>query len=283
MKLLSFGEILYDVFGEQKTLGGAPLNVSYHFHKCGGDSSVISAVGDDELGRDALSVMKRNGIGTEHVALSSFPTGRADVVMNGNEADYVFNHPCGWDDIRLTSALLRTVDVFYWGTLALRSNTSHETWRIVSSSVDANIRYFDVNIRKEFYTESIIREGLESCSILKVNENELPLVLSLSDSGSVSSLMRKYAVNIVILTEGENGSVIFTEGGEYRIPPREVTVLDTVGAGDSYSASFLYNYLKSGDAVQSAVRASVLSAFVCTKRGGMPAYEIDCLPTLSDS
>lgn len=274
MKLLSFGEILYDVFGEQKTIGGAPLNVSYHFHKCGGDASVISAVGDDELGRDALSVMKRNGIGTEHVALSSFPTGRADVVMNENEADYVFNYPCAWDDIRLTSPLPKSADVFYWGTLALRSNTSHETWRKDSSSVDAKIRYFDVNIRKKFYSESIIRESLELCSILKVNENELPLVLSLSDSGSVSSLMRKYSVDIVILTEGENGSVIYTEGREYRIPSQKVTVKDTVGAGDSYSACFLYNYLKSGDAVQSAERASVLSAFVCTKRGGMPEYEM---------
>ena len=283
MKLLSFGEILYDVFGEQKTIGGAPLNVSYHFHKCGGEASVISAVGDDELGRDALSVMKRNGIGTEYVSLSSLPTGRADVVMNGNEADYVFNHPCAWDDIRIASALPQSVDVFYWGTLALRSSTSCETWRKVSSTVDAKIRYFDVNIRKKFYSECIIREGLESCSILKVNENELPLVLSLSASGSVSSLMKKFSVDIVILTEGEKGSVIFTEGGEYRIMPREVAVTDTVGAGDSYSACFLYNYLKSGDAVQSAERASVLSAFVCTKRGGMPEYEIDCLPTLSDS
>ncbi len=273
MKLLSFGEILYDVFGGEKSLGGAPLNVSYHFHKCGGEASVISAVGDDELGRDALSVMEKNGIGTEGVALSSFPTGRADVVIDGSEADYVFNHPCAWDDIRLVSALPQSVDVFYWGTLALRSSTSSETWRKVASSVTAEIRYFDVNIRKEFYSESILREGLENCSILKVNENELPLVLSLSASLSVSALMRKYAVDISILTEGEKGSVIFTKDGEYRILPEKVTVTDTVGAGDSYSACFLYNYLKTGDAVLSAERASVLSGFVCTKRGGMPEYE----------
>lgn len=274
MRLLAFGEVLYDVFGERKTIGGAPLNVAYHFHKCGGDADIISAVGDDVLGRNALSVMKTAGIGTEYVTLSNYPTGRADVNATGSEADYVFNFPCAWDDIRLPYSLLESVDVFYWGTLALRSEKSRETFRSISSSIKADIRYFDVNIRKKFYSEDIIIEGLESCNILKVNENELPLILSLSGKEDIPSLKEGYSIDIVILTEGERGSTIYGESAVH-IPAVKTAVVDTVGAGDSYSACFLYNYIESGNAEKAARKASVLSSFVCSKRGGMPDYDID--------
>lgn len=273
MRLLAFGEVLYDVFGEKKTIGGAPLNVSYHFHKCGGGADIISSVGDDGLGRDALSVMEEAGIGTEYVTLSLLPTGRADVVISGSEADYVFNSPCAWDDIRIPHSLPESVDVFYWGTLALRSEKSRETFRSISSSINARIMYFDVNIRKNFYSEDVIREGLERCNILKVNENELPLILSLSGEEDIPSLRKRYSIDIVILTEGEKGSTVYDESAVH-IPAVRTEVVDTVGAGDSYSACFLYNYIESGDAETAARKASVLSSFVCSKRGGMPDYDI---------
>ena len=273
MTLLAFGEVLYDVFGEQKTIGGAPLNISYHFHKCGGEAGVISAVGDDELGRNAVDVMKRAGLSTEYISVSEYPTGRADVVMNGNEAGYEFNYPCAWDDINISSDLPKAVDVFYWGTLALRSGRSQETFRRISSAVNAKIRYFDVNIRKEFYSEAVIREGLELCNVLKVNENELPLILRLSGAENVEDLKKKYSVDIVILTEGEKGSTVYADE-IIRVPAVKTDVVDTVGAGDSYSACFLYNYLSSGNVGLAAEKAALLSSFVCSKRGGMPEYSM---------
>lgn len=272
MRLLAFGEVLYDVFREEKTIGGAPLNVSYHFKKCGGEVDIISAVGNDELGRNALSFMKKAGIGTEYVASSGYPTGRADVVMNGEDADYVFNFPSAWDDIRLVSPLPQCVDVFYWGTLALRNEVSRETFRKIAHSINARIKYFDVNIRKKFYSETIIMEGLKLCNILKVNENELPLILSLTQMRNIAELRKEYSLDIVILTEGEKGSTIYGER-TIKIPAARTDVVDTVGAGDSYSACFLYNYLKSGDAESAATKASSLSSFVCSKRGGMPEYD----------
>ncbi len=274
MRLLAFGEVLYDVVGSRKTIGGAPLNVSYHFHKCGGQADIISAVGDDEYGRGALSFIRSAGIGTDYLTLSPYPTGRADIVMKGEEADYVFNFPSAWDDIRLPKSLPQSVDVFYWGTLALRSGSSLETFRRISPGVNARIRYFDVNIRKNFYSEEIIREGLESCTILKVNENELPLILSIAGVESVQDLKREYSIEIVILTEGENGSTFYGEK-TMKIPPLRVDVVDTVGAGDSYSACFLYHYLKSGDAFYAAEKAAALSSFICSLPGGMPDYSID--------
>ncbi len=272
MRLLAFGEVLYDVFREEKTIGGAPLNVSYHFKKCGGEADIISAVGNDELGCDALSVMEKAGIGTGYVALSSYPTGRADVVMDGEDADYVFNFPCAWDDIHVVSPLPQYVDVFYWGTLALRSDVSLETFRRIASSTSARIKYFDVNIRKEFYSEDVIREGVELCNILKVNENELPLILKLTHMDSIEELKRRYSIDIVILTEGENGSTVYGDR-TIHIPAVPTSVVDTVGAGDSYSACFLYNYLTSGNEEGAALKASALSSFVCSKRGGMPEYD----------
>lgn len=273
MRLLAFGEVLYDVFGSRRTIGGAPLNVSYHFHKCGGEADIISAVGDDEYGCEALSFIRSEGIGTEYVTISSYPTGMADIVMRGDEADYVFNFPSAWDDICLQHPLPQSVDVFYWGTLALRSRTSLETFSRILSSVNARIRYFDVNIRKNFYSEEIIREGLESCTILKVNENELPLILSIAGVESVQDLKREYSLEIVILTEGEKGSTIYGDK-TVKIPPLKVDVVDTVGAGDSYSACFLYYYLRSGDAVYAAEKAAALSSFICSLPGGMPSYDI---------
>lgn len=274
MRLLAFGEVLWDVFGSDKTIGGAPLNVSYHFKKCGGEADIISAVGNDELGHEALSIMEKAGIGTEYVSLSAFPTGRADVVMRGDEADYVFPSPSAWDDISLTLDLPQYVDVFYWGTLALRSNKSHETFRAIALSINAGIKYFDVNIRKNFYSDALIRESLEMCTILKANENELPLILNLSESKDVWELKRKYSISIVILTEGENGSTIYSEK-RVKIPAVKTDITDTVGAGDSYSACFLYNYIKDGDAKSAAAKAASLSAFVCSKRGGMPQYNLE--------
>ncbi len=271
MKLLAFGEVLYDVFGDKKTIGGAPLNVSYHFSKCGGKADIISAVGDDELGRDALRVMEKVGIGTEYVVLSSYPTGRADVVMDGEEADYVFNSPCAWDDVYIASELPKSVDVFYWGTLALRSKKSLETFRKISNNIKARIKYFDVNMRKTFYSPLVIREGLEKCNVLKVNENELPLISTLMGVENVDDLKRRFSIDIVILTEGEKGSRIYADN-TIKIPAVKIDVVDTVGAGDSYSACFLYNYLKTGDVIYSGEMATFLSAFVCSRRGGMPEY-----------
>ncbi len=275
MKLYAFGEVLFDVFGEEKNIGGAPLNVAYHFVKMGGEASVISAVGHDELGNAAFAHMSSNGIDTSLIYLSRYPTGRADVVMHGNEADYTFNCPCAWDDIHLSPSQIYSADIFYWGTLALRNRTSLKAFHELSSSVNARIMYYDVNIRKKYYSPDIIKEGLSLCNILKVNENELPLILEISGEKSVLGLMDKNGIDIVILTEGENGSTVYGESHMYKFQTPKITVCDTVGAGDSYSACFLYSYLMTGDIRNAGKEASSLSSFVCTKRGGMPSYNID--------
>lgn len=275
MNLLSFGEVLYDCFGESKKIGGAPLNVAYHFVKLGGQASVISAVGSDELGDNAIRIMKKAGVDSSLIYRSKFPTGRADITMNGNEADYTFNDPCAWDDIRAMSPLPEETDILYFGTLALRNKTSLETFRRIFGSVQAKLSYFDVNLRKDFYSKDLIIEGLKLCDIIKVNENEINVILSLSGSKTIQDLIREYNLKMVIYTLGENGSAIYTEDKEYHFEALKVTVEDTVGAGDSYTACFLYNYLKTNNIEQSAQKATRLSAFVCTKQGGMPEYSIN--------
>ncbi len=123
------------------------------------------------------------------------------------------------------------------GTLALRSEVSRQTFRKIAHSINARIKYFDVNIRKKFYSEDIIKEGIELCNILKVNEKELPLILSLTQMDNVNELRKEYSLEIVILTEGEKGSTIYGER-TIKIPATRTNVVDTVGAGDSYSACF---------------------------------------------
>ena len=126
MKFICFGEILFDIFKDSARIGGAPLNVAAHFQKLGATGTIVSAVGDDELGRSALDTVKKFGIGSEHIHISEFPTGKAEVFLVDGIADYAFNEPCAWDDIKISDELKGPFDVLCYGTLAQRSEQNRK-------------------------------------------------------------------------------------------------------------------------------------------------------------
>ena len=147
MKALAFGEILWDVNGNEKTIGGAPLNVLAHIRRLGGEASIISAVGSDELGRDSLACLEDFGIAEQYVRISPFPTGRADVVLENGIPSYEFNMPCAWDDIRLSDDQYADLfndefSVFIYGTLAQRCLTSALTLEKLLDDVSAAEFFF---------------------------------------------------------------------------------------------------------------------------------------------
>lgn len=290
MKALAFGEILWDVNGNEKTIGGAPLNVLAHIRRLGGESSIISAVGSDELGRDSLACLEDFGIAKRYVRISPFPTGRADVVLENGIPSYEFNMPCAWDDIRLSDEQYIDIfndefSVFIYGTLAQRCLTSALTLEKLLDDVSAAEFFFDVNLRGNFYDEKSIGRGLGKATIIKMNDEELPVVASLLGTGKenlVGWLFDNTSVKKILVSAGSSGSFCHEKGGKaYHAGAADVSVVDTVGAGDSLSAAFLYFLARGMDTGSALEKASVLADYVVTKRGAVPEYDADLRNRLS--
>lgn len=275
MDFISFGEILFDVFPDKATLGGAPLNVAGHLTKLGLNGAILSAVGNDELGKRALNEIEALGLSTDMIATLDYETGKAIITLNGKNAEYEFNDPCAWDNIPL-QALPENVALIYYGTLAQRGN-SKNTLKELLNSVQSQHRFFDVNIRKHFYSDEIIKEGVENATILKLNDEEVDIVLDalkieMRGYRGLEELFKEYNLDLILLTKGKEGTMCY-KNKWYRVPCAPVEVVDTVGAGDSLSAGFLASYIKTGDLEKSLLFGSHIADYVVTKRGAIPEYD----------
>ena len=275
MDFISFGEILFDVFPDKATLGGAPLNVAGHLTKLGLNGAILSAVGNDELGKRALNEIEALGLSTDMIATLDYETGKAIITLNGKNAEYEFNDPGAWDNIPL-QALPENVTLIYYGTLAQRGN-SKNTLKELLNSVQSQHRFFDVNIRKHFYSDEIIKEGVENATILKLNDEEVDIVLDalkieMRGYRGLEELFKEYNLDLILLTKGKEGTMCF-KNKWYRVPCAPVEVVDTVGAGDSLSAGFLASYIKTGDLEKSLLFGSHIADYVVTKRGAIPEYD----------
>lgn len=282
MDFISFGEILFDVFPDKATLGGAPLNVAGHLTKLGLNGYILSAVGDDELGKRAISEINNLGLNTEKISTLNYETGKAIITLNGKNAEYKFNMPCAWDNIPLLP-LPEHVSLIYYGTLAQRGN-SKQTLKELLNKVSSDHRFFDVNIRKHFYSDEIIKEGVENATILKLNDEEVDIVLDalklkMRGYRGLEELAKSYNLDLVLLTKGKEGTMCYKDKW-YRVPCAEVEVVDTVGAGDSLSAGFLASYIKTGDLEKSLIIGSHIADYVVTKRGAIPEYDEELLSYL---
>lgn len=282
MDFISFGEILFDVFPDKATLGGAPLNVAGHLTKLGLNGYILSAVGDDELGKRAISEINNLGLNTEKISTLNYETGKAIITLNGKNAEYEFNMPCAWDNIPLLP-LPEHVSLIYYGTLAQRGN-SKQTLKELLNKVSSDHRFFDVNIRKHFYSDEIIKEGVKNATILKLNDEEVDIVLDalklkMRGYRGLEELAKSYNLDLVLLTKGKEGTMCYKDKW-YRVPCAEVEVVDTVGAGDSLSAGFLASYIKTGDLEKSLIIGSHIADYVVTKRGAIPEYDEELLSYL---
>jgi Sugar kinases, ribokinase family len=286
MRSLSFGEILWDIFSDSRCLGGAPLNVSGHFARLGVDSAIVSAVGDDELGGEALRMMAAEGIDTGFVSeLAGVPTGITTVSLQNGIPSYAFNEPCAWDRIAVNSAAIKKIiatewDVFCFGTLAQRSKESEKTLHEILENITTKEIFFDVNLRKEFYSREIIDYSILHSSIVKMNDEEWPVLAALLAPASVCEeasfcdwLVMKYKLRGVLVTKGKKGVSAYFDGKTRSQAPGNVPVMDTVGAGDSFSAAFLTAMLRGHPVSVALSLASALADYVVSHAGAMPAYD----------
>lgn len=286
MKLLSFGEILFDVFGDTATLGGAPLNVAAHYRQLGGESSIISAVGNDELGERALDEIENLDVDSAMIEmLDGTPTGRADITLHGKDATYEFNYPAAWDRIRIYDDDIDEIEdgntIIYFGTLALRSTASFlSLQKLLGETAPAEV-FVDINLRKDFYSDDILSYCLDNATILKINEDEIEvlsdmLALEKADGKELSSwLFDNTAVETLLLTRGKKGSDLFIKDEKpIHVDCSNVNVVDTVGAGDSLSAAYLFfRYEKKLSPADALFKATAVADYVVSHKGAIPSYD----------
>jgi fructokinase len=290
MRVLSFGEILFDIIEGEHYLGGAPLNFAAHLAQLGDESYIYSRLGRDALGEEALRQIQSFGLRTEYVQQDSlYPTGTVPVVFRNGQPDYTILEKVAYDFIRLDEgkAFADTAfDVLYFGTLAQRHPQSRETLHQIIERKKFKEIFYDVNLRKNCYTLQLILQSLKRCSILKLNDEEVQALsrmfygLELDVDAFCRKFSREHGIRLIIVTAGARGCYVFEQQSLQFVPGHPARVVDTIGAGDSFSAAFLHFYLKNGNALLAADKANRLGAFVASARGPLPAYTPDILDLL---
>lgn len=283
-QVVCFGEILWDNFPSGKMAGGAPMNVALHLHKQGIDSRLISSVGKDQNGKDLIAFLAKNGLSTEFIQQhSTLPTGIVEVELDENkQATYTIVKPVAWDEIvyqeNLTT-LSSTADALVFGSLACRSEISYHT--LLKLTETSKISIFDMNLRPPHFEMSLLKNLINKSSVLKVNEHELEyLTTHLSiETADIESQLRKLSnitqTSTICVTLGDKGACIFHGGEFYSHPGFSIKVADTVGAGDSFLAAFIYGYLQNAPMQQTLSRACAAGALVASRHGANPHYTLD--------
>ena len=284
MKLLSFGEIIWDVFPSGAHLGGAPLNFAAHAAMQGADSYVLSAVGNDELGKRALGEIAALGVKTDYISESKKATGSCIVTLDERGVpSYDLVRDTAYDDISLPDVTNGDgFDVLAFGTLALRDGHNKKILKQLIDKVDIPIIFSDLNIRAPFYSKESILFCLENANILKISDEELPIITR-EVFGKEFSTLEEAAREIfdafgnkqmIIITRGPEGAYAYRNGEEYYCDAAEADVVSTVGAGDSFGATFLSQFLSGKTPAEALAIASRVSAFVVSNTGAVPEYDI---------
>lgn len=279
MKILAVGEIIFDIFDGEAEIGGAPLNFCAHCAACGAESAIVSAVGNDDLGVTATDMLREFGVEAKYVQKNDLPTGQCLVTVNNGSPSYNVLRPAAYDKIAVTDEKY-SADVFAFGTLIQRDEASRNAVKKILSNGEFGEIFCDINLRKDCYDSESCRLCLENATILKISDEEEPLMrefdfynASSDEKETVKSICDAFGnIRLVLFTKGENGSLIYdkSKGDFYEIPAEKSQVVSTVGAGDSYSAAFLFEYLKSGNIPAAAKAGSALSAFVVSRREAVP-------------
>lgn len=285
--IVGMGEALWDCLPEGRKLGGAPANFAYHVGQFGWHTVVVSAIGNDPLGDEILERIEAVNLDHQIVRVP-FPTGTVQVTLSGEGIpSYEICENVAWDNIPWTAdleALAHRTKAVCFGSLAQRSAESRNTILRFLGTMDQDTeRIYDINLRQSFYSLEVIEESLRRATILKLNDEEIEVVKALLQlTGEPEEVCRQIiaryeTVKMVIFTCGAIGSYVFTADETSYVDTPKVKVADTVGAGDSFTATFVAQYLK-GKSINEAHRIAVqASAFVCTQNGAMPVFPREIL------
>ncbi|MCK4854086.1 MAG: carbohydrate kinase [Bacteroidales bacterium] len=280
-KIAGIGELLWDNLPSGKQLGGAPTNFAYYMQQAGFETFVVSAVGMDRDGKEILEVLDQLQLNESFVQRTrDYPTGTVTVKLNPSGIpEYTIHENVAWDHIEWNDkleALAKEVDAVCFGSLAQRDAVSRDTiCRFLESTNPNCLRVFDINLRRSFYTKQIILRSLELANVLKINEEELPIVTEIlgysgKEESQLNQLLKGFDLRLIAHTMGSGGSLLLTpdEISSCQVP--EIEVADTVGAGDAFTAILLAGMLNKQTLNTTHKIATELAAFVCTQNGATP-------------
>ena len=290
MRIVSVGEILWDVIGENEYLGGAPLNFAAHAQKLGHEVYLVSAVGEDERGRRALDSLRQRGISTEFVkVLPGKNTGTAEVELDADgKPMFRIIRPAAYDFVKLSATDLKRIaeirpDWIYFGTLYhLTKQTLASTSQLIEAVPSAK-HFYDVNLRDGNWNLATVEQLALQADVIKLSDGEAEcLDASLNADGHEGSVEHfcqrwsdQYRCKIISVTFGERGCAIFHDGQYAELPGCKVQVADTVGAGDAFAAAFLHGLDQGWDVRRCGVFANAVGALVASRAGAIPEWSVD--------
>ncbi len=285
MKILSFGEILWDHIGGGWHIGGAPFNFAAHCARMGAPAALLSSVGNDRLGRKALAQAKHCGIDTGAITVNRrLPTGTVEITLRDDKShDFAIHDSVAWDEITVKSEEARGlgsggVDALCFGTLAQRSAVNRASLATLLDGAAPRVIFYDVNIRQDHYAAEWIEWSLRACTIMKCNVDEAALLgrllfgRGLDDEEFARAAAERYNITTLCVTRGARGAAVLHDGALTEVPGISVTVADTVGAGDAFGAAFLRSFLGGRGAEEAARFAVRVGAFGASRSGAVPEY-----------
>jgi len=280
--IVGLGELLWDLLPSGRQLGGAPANFAYFANLLGDRGIVASRVGNDDLGRQAASRLRQLGSSTEYLQYDpTHATGTVAVRVDGaGQPQFEIARPVAWDFLEWTPAwkkLAEAADAVCFGSLAQRSPVSRETiLQFLRSTQPRALRVFDVNLRAPFYSRDVLEASLPLADVIKLNHDELPLLAGVlgipfgEERSTAEALLHASMAKLVCVTRGSCGSLLVGKAGAAEHPGFRVVVVDTVGAGDAFTATLVYHCLRGSPLEEMNEAANRVGAWVASQAGATP-------------
>lgn len=286
--VVGLGELLWDMLPSGPQLGGAPANFAYCAHLLGDRGIVVSRLGDDLPGCDAREELREHGVTDEFLQTdAAHPTGTVSVELDGaGQPQFEIKPEAAWDFLEWTPALenlARSGNAVCFGTLAQRLDHSRRTiLRFLDATHQETLRVFDVNLRQSFYSPEVVKESFRRANAVKLNDQELPVIASLlgiDESGFCETAVKMFNLRFICVTRGEKGSLLYNREGSHEHFGFHVTVKDSVGAGDAFTAGLVHEYLRAASLAEMNETANRMGAWVASCAGGMPEPPAEGLAT----
>ena len=281
--ILGIGELLWDILPAGPQLGGAPANYGVMAGRLGNNAYVLSRIGRDALGDEALRLLRPFPVNSAHVQVDpEQPTGRVTVQLNDGQPSYTIHQPVAWDFFELAKdwlSLAATADAVCFGSLAQRNERSRQTIHALVKATQLEChRIFDVNLRAPFYNSGIVSESLGLASAMKMNDAEVPQVLNLLELPAATSLREAAErllgafprLSLVAITRGGEGSLLVGRSEWHEHPGVPVRVADTIGAGDAFTAALTHYLLRGAPLATLNEAGNRWGSFVASQSGAMP-------------
>ena len=289
IKATCFGEILWDVFPTHKKTGGAPLNVAIRLASMGNEVAIISRVGKGKKGKKLIDFLEENMVAVSGVQVDNYyKTGKVKVTLDDKgSASYDIMQPRAWDNIELTNeaiALVKNADIFIYGSLASRNETSAKTLNELLKV--AKYKIFDVNLRQPYYTAAVLENLMSQADFIKFNDDEIYEVATLLGSTDQSFdqnilfIAEKTNAKCICVTRGSQGAVLYLDNNFYYNSGYHVEVVDTVGAGDSFLATMTSKLMNNDDPQEAIDHACAIGALVASREGANPVISADDISNL---